>query len=87
MESTTKPASEQVVETVATSRNTEPTDLPLLYEILDPEALDTIVRTMTDGKICFEYAGHAVTVQSDGTVNISDASPHWGSHPDPAISD
>lgn len=38
-------ASTRVVETVATARNEEPTDLPVLADVFDPDSLDTLIAT------------------------------------------
>lgn len=67
---TTQPVSERVVVAVATATNTDPVELPCLYGVIEPDALNTVVRTMTGGEIHFQYAGHAVTVKSDGTVHV-----------------
>lgn len=67
-----QPVPERVVESVATATSTDPVELPRLYDVIDPDALETAVRTMTGGEICFHYAEHAVTVRSDGTVHVTD---------------
>lgn len=67
-----EPVSTRVVDSVATATNTDPVELPRLYDVIDPDALETAVHTMTGGEICFQYAGHAVTVRSDGTVHVTD---------------
>lgn len=74
MENSPQSVVENVVQSVATSANTDPVELPLLYEVVDPDALDTIVHRMSDGEVCFQYAGHTVTVQSEGTVTVVDES-------------
>ena len=65
-----------VIETVAIASDCEPTTLDSLYEIIDPDALDTIVRSnrphaMDDEiVVSFSFAGHEVTVHSTGSVVI-----------------
>ncbi|WP_224449123.1 HalOD1 output domain-containing protein [Haloprofundus salilacus] len=42
-----------------------------LYDVLDPDALDTLVAGGDRGiSLAFEYLGHEVTVNSDGTVVV-----------------
>lgn len=68
-------ASEQVVETVANHSNTDALDLPPLFDTLDPDSLDTLIRGMTDGKVSFDYAGYHVTVNSHGTIEVDEQLP------------
>lgn len=62
---------ENVLESVADYTNTDPVDLPLLYESINPDALETIIRDLDEGQVSFSYADLCVTVQSDGTVNVT----------------
>lgn len=62
---------ERVVESVAKATETDVVELPTLYGAIEPDALDAVVHAMTDGEIQFEYADHAVTVQSDGAVTVT----------------
>ena len=70
------PPSTAVVETVAIAADREPTGLEPLYETIDPDALDTLIRSMgtnsTDGDatVTFTLDGYQVTVQRDGSVVI-----------------
>ncbi|WP_266082903.1 HalOD1 output domain-containing protein [Haladaptatus caseinilyticus] len=51
-------------------------DLEPLYEVIDPNALDALFAPQVDGSsrtvgdVSFQYAGHWVTVSSDGAVEI-----------------
>lgn len=71
--STTEP-SQAVVETVARADGRGQTDLPSLYEYVDPDALNTLVRT--GGKnggavsVSFPMAGYDVTVHGRGQVAV-----------------
>lgn len=72
-----------VIETVAIATNREPTGLDSLFETVDPEALDALVRssgphtTERDVTVRFGFAGHDVTVQNNGMVVIEpDGSRH-----------
>lgn len=73
--SSTSPST-AVVETVAVARDCEPTMLDPLYEYVDPEALDTFVRSSespADARVSFDYDGLTVTVRGSGDVVVRDA--------------
>lgn len=85
MERVRESASERVVRRVAKAANTDELELPPLYEVTDPDALDAFVAATADGCVSFTYAGYEVTVDSDGAVTITDESA--GSSPERAVSD
>lgn len=66
-----------VVTAVARARGVDPTDLPPLYEHIDPEALDALVThdvsraRQANLEITFAFAEYGVTVRSDGEVVVS----------------
>lgn len=68
-----------VVETVAFATHRELRALPLLYEVVDPKALDTMftspvaVQAKTPITISFIFAGCSVRVQSSGEVRVRPA--------------
>lgn len=64
----------RVVQSVAAYSDTDPLDLPPLYNAVDPDALEVTIQTMSEGKIEFQYAGHSVTVNQEGIVEVSDTS-------------
>lgn len=71
-------ASESVVESVAAREGVDPVDLDVpLFDVIDPEALDALVRSVVDGssrppvRIAFTYYGYDVIVASDGLVHVS----------------
>ena len=66
------PVSEQVVQTVASQSNTDALDLPPLFDTLDPDSLDTLIREMDEGKVSFTYAGYNITVTTDGGVEVDE---------------
>jgi len=47
---------------------------PRLYEILDPDALERLVASMSDddGKVVFSYEDYRVTVLSSGEITIQE---------------
>lgn len=71
-------ASESVVESVAAREGVDPLDLDVpLFDVIDPDALDRLVRSAVDGggrppiRIAFTYYGYDVIVTSDGLVHVS----------------
>lgn len=78
---TTKRSSESVrpsvavVNRVAAIEGIEPTDLPTLYEAVDPDALDALVESTSKADSCdfqieFPYHGYEVTVTTNGVIHI-----------------
>ena len=67
------PPSTAVVEAVAEVTNDRPEDLPPLYDVVDPDALDGIIGRGTDGVVAFRYVGCLVNVDADGSVRIFEA--------------
>ena len=66
-------ASEAVTEVVAVATNTSPTDLPPLYDSIDPDALNDVVRSLGDeGRVVFPYFGCTVAVNGDGNLEVYD---------------
>lgn len=71
--------SNAVIEVVAAVTDQQPSELPALYEAIEPDALDLICSNGTNGRsgggirVTFPYAGHEVTVGSDGEVAVDAA--------------
>ncbi|WP_226482057.1 HalOD1 output domain-containing protein [Natrinema amylolyticum] len=71
--------SEAVVTAVATLCESEPAELPPLYEVVDPDALDSFVehaqRAADAGthRVWFTYEGFDVGVRTDGEIRIRNA--------------
>lgn len=65
-----------VIETVAVAADKEPTNLPALYEVIDPDSLnaacgrETSVRGDGSVRLTFTYYGHEVTVGGDGEIVV-----------------
>ncbi|MXR20340.1 HalOD1 output domain-containing protein [Halobacterium bonnevillei] len=66
------PPSVRISDKVSANAGCDVVELPPLYDAIDPEQLDSLVETMTDGAVSFRYTGHDITVTSDGTVTLSD---------------
>lgn len=65
--------SEAVLYEVSKKTGESPKELnPPLFDVIDPEALDSIFRADT-GHVSFEYHGYVVTVSHAGTVNLEPA--------------
>lgn len=69
--------STKVVQRVATVTDQEVTQLPPLYETIDPEALDAIINSVaTDTSSLvfrFKYSGCQVIIHESGIVSIEES--------------
>jgi hypothetical protein len=66
-----------VLETVAVREGVDVTDLPSLFDVIDPELLDAVFRGDGDGggrrqRLQFDYCGYLVTVRGDGVVIVDE---------------
>lgn len=64
-----------IVETVAGIEGVDPGELPPLYESIDPDILNTIVRgrpSDADVAVCFVYEGWNICVRGDGSLVVGD---------------
>nr|WP_226007851.1 HalOD1 output domain-containing protein [Natrinema salinisoli] len=61
-----------VVSAVAEAEGVDHVDLPPLYNVIDPEALNALFTSDSGGvsTVEFEYAGYAVVVRGEGTVEV-----------------
>lgn len=67
----TKSTTQRVVEALAAALDTDPTDMnPPLYCVIDPDALNSLAESDTPVRVQFDYQGHTVLVEGDGTVSI-----------------
>lgn len=62
--------SEAIVLEVAKRTDVNPVDLPLLYDSVDPEALDRLIQGQGLAHVTFEYTGYEVTVSETGCITI-----------------
>ena len=65
-----------VVTAIATKRGVEPTELPPLYESIDPDALDALFAPTRSGgprrgRLEFTYDGHEVAVDCGSDLEIT----------------
>lgn len=62
----------RIVERVAEVAGVEPTDLEPLYQAVDPDALDRLVRGSAGFRAAsFVYAGHHVRLFADGQLTVN----------------
>ena len=73
-------ASVRVVQRVAEYEGVDPTALtPPLYTVIDTDALDSLYRraeqavTTTGVRIEFTYRGHAICIDRDGEVHVTES--------------
>lgn len=72
-----KSLTERIIEAVADAADTSPHELPPLYEVVDPEALNHLFasnyegETRAAGQVTLVYAGYEIVVHSSGDVTIS----------------
>jgi len=66
------PASSRVIRAVAEETETDPADLPPLYGVIDPDALDAVFdgrhetgSDSDDRELRLSYAGREISVRSD----------------------
>lgn len=66
--------SESVIHRIADHKGVDPLELTPLYESIDPDALDALVRTASVNastfQVEFTHQGCDVTVSGDGSVHV-----------------
>lgn len=68
--------SRAVISAVSAVADARPVDLPPLYDVVDPEALDELFPygdadvQPTEGSVRFSYAGFVVSVRASGEVSV-----------------
>nr|WP_049890303.1 HalOD1 output domain-containing protein [Natronorubrum sulfidifaciens] len=65
-----------IVTAVASERGVSPTELPPLYEWINPDALDALFEPTRSsgprhGHLEFTYDGHEIVLECDGTLEIT----------------
>lgn len=67
--------SETVILAVAEAEDVAPTELRSLYRVVDPDALDALLRRDGAGTVTFEYHGYMITVRESGRVIVQTSAP------------
>lgn len=65
-----------VVSAVADVEDTDPVELPPLYNAINPEALNDLFTSRSEpsvNQITFEYAGYVIEVRGSGKVQVRSA--------------
>ena len=63
----------EVVREVADREGVQPTDLPPLYESINPDAIEAMISSVTPGaggSIEFTYVGYDIFVYADGEITV-----------------
>lgn len=74
-----------VIEAIAATTGVDPMDVPPLYEVVDPDALDDLFAPMydgtprLDGEVGFTLGGCQVTVSGNGRIVVEAFGPAVGS--------
>lgn len=66
-----RPVGEVVVEVVAAAEDEDPMDAPVLYESIDPDALEAV--TAAGAVVTFQFAGYDVRVDRNAEVHVQAA--------------
>jgi hypothetical protein len=68
---TKTPISIEVIEAVAEATDQQPTRMdPPLHEVVDTDALESLLASDEAVSVTFAYDGHAVTVDGRGSVTV-----------------
>lgn len=61
-----------IVRTVADREDDDVTELPPLYDVVDPDVLQSFVESRTEAGATFQftYSGYDVVVRDDGHVEV-----------------
>lgn len=65
-----------VVSAVADIEDSDPVDLPPLYDAINPEALNDLFTSRSESavdQITFKYAGYSIVVRGNGEVEVYSA--------------
>ncbi|GAA5052999.1 HalOD1 output domain-containing protein [Haladaptatus pallidirubidus] len=71
------PLTDRIVTAVANAADCSRQELAPLYEVVDPDALNSLFAptysggTQADGRVHFAYSGYEVVIHSTGDVNVS----------------
>lgn len=73
---TDNPVSEEVVYAVAEATGADPTEMPPLYDVIDPQSLDRLFRGRqedadSNARVIFTMHGCEVTVHADREIEVT----------------
>lgn len=64
---------ERVIQRVAETKQSDPLQLPILQDAIDPDALETLIDELQAGHVSFTYADQEVTITSDGEITLRES--------------
>lgn len=65
--------SNRILFKIAEREGVDPTDLPILAETIDPDALESLIKSLSDnGSVNFRYYGYDVQVTGDGDIDLTE---------------
>lgn len=64
---------ERVIQRVAETKGRDPLQLPILQDVIDPDALETFIDEMQAGHVSFTYAEEEIMITSDGEITIEES--------------
>lgn len=64
---------DRVIHRVAETQGRDPLELPILEDVIDPDALERVIDEMPAGEVSFTYAGQEVTITSDGEITLEES--------------
>ena len=85
--------SQRVVKEVAEETGTDPLELEPLFDVINPESLNTLFEPTkngafrTTGSVTFEYAGCDVTVHADASLEVTSRATRTTSQAEPTSVD
>lgn len=65
-------SAERLIYAVAEQIDTDPLELPPLYDTIDPELLDAFLAKWDGGPNDFQYAGLSVRIESNGAIHLAE---------------
>ncbi|MFT4882666.1 MAG: hypothetical protein ACI8U4_000160 [Natronomonas sp.] len=71
MDGAERSVSELVIQKVAEVTDRDPVDLPPLYHSVDPDAVDELVESLSNGTIQFKYANQEIKITSRGEIALT----------------
>jgi len=69
----------EIAETVAEAADVDPLELDPLYDVVDPEVIEELLKTPSvaeESSITFTYTGHQVTVEGEGVILVEELPEH-----------
>lgn len=71
MQTAQQSISHRIIESIAEQEGMDPIDLPPLYDSVDPESLNELIRSTGQGVIAFNYENYRVIINSDNRVQVT----------------